>query len=162
MQASRRALLALSFAVASSGAAANCYVVLSAGDEVVYRSSDAPFDLSGEYTHSLAAAFPGGPHHFVVSPDEHCPAVDTRRGSETASSRVSSVSDAIQALADRDSTLAGEYSGARDWSRSGAYMPATASRPGTDVQVRSYQKKDGTIVESHTRAAPGRGTSTRR
>lgn len=34
--------------------------------------------------------------------------------------------------------------------------PAHASTAGTDVQVRGYVKKDGTIVAPHTRSAPHR------
>ena len=41
---------------------------------------------------------------------------------------------------------------------SGSYGSSSSRRtPGTDVRVRSYYRKDGTYVKSHTRSRPGKG-----
>ena len=71
-----RSLVAL-LAVAAAGAlpaaaSASCYFVYSAKNELVYRSTISPVDLSRPISESLRGRFAGG--HLVMIPDETgCP-----------------------------------------------------------------------------------------
>ena len=73
MTRARGALLAVAAAGALPAAAsASCYFVYSAKNELVYRSTISPVDLSRPISESLRGRFAGG--HLVMIPDETgCP-----------------------------------------------------------------------------------------
>ena len=66
------ALLAVAAGLVPAAASASCFFVYSAKNELIYRSTVAPVDLSRPISEGLRGRFSGG--HMVMIPDEAgCP-----------------------------------------------------------------------------------------
>ena len=72
MKLSRSLFVASALAVASLQASA-CYTVYDASSRVLYRSSEAPVDMSRPLHETLPRQFPGG--HLVFDTASSCPSV---------------------------------------------------------------------------------------
>lgn len=65
-------LAALAAAIAPAPASASCFFIYGANNQLVYRSTTSPVDLSRPISESLRGRFSGG--HLVMIPDETgCP-----------------------------------------------------------------------------------------
>jgi len=54
----------------------SCYTVTNSAEEVVYRSGDAPVDLSKPISNGLASKYPGG--HLVITDEYFCPPLEDK------------------------------------------------------------------------------------
>jgi hypothetical protein len=108
---------------------AYCFSIYSAQDQLVYRSTVAPIDLSLRISEGLKVRFPN--HHLVFVTDEStCTDIGVAANSGSAARRGASGSVDLNRLNDTDSYSTGS---------------GIARTPGTGISVKSY-----------TRAAPRR------
>ena len=145
------ALVALITPLFSS--AGPCYSLYDQQGRLVERSTTPLVDLSLPISAGLAQRHPR--HHLVFwIDDSECATLS----GDSMSARQSGIATPMQSpifanargiRVPEDADLGGLAGGFS----SGVGRHAA----GTDVRVRSYQRQDGTVVRSHTRAAPGRG-----
>ena len=133
-------LLAVAGAALGSNAFAACFTVTDRANAVIYRGESSPIDLSKPISEGIAERFPGG--HLVMS-------LYSCSGSGPASSS-ENLSMTTSGNPGYEARL-GRYSVAGSLGGSGYRGSGSDSSPGTDVQVRSYTRSDGTVVRGHTR-----------
>ncbi|MBL8311222.1 MAG: hypothetical protein JNL19_12410 [Burkholderiales bacterium] len=128
------AVIALSSFLIPSESPAACYTVYGTGDAMVYRSTVPPVDLSQHYGSAIRAKYADG--YMIVAPDS---ASCTSIGETFSGSVKKSASAVLDEREDLDDIA--------PW--------ATAGTGDKRVYVRSYQRANGTVVQAHTRRAPG-------
>lgn len=153
------ALLAALVLAIPTQARADCFSLYDAKNKLVYRSPMAPVDTSRPLSEETQRLYPG--HFLIVEQGEQC----VQEGALPASASAARAVSRVGTTAEPSFWLKSEMPPAvslddRDEADVLHFPPTSAGRrssAGTDVRVRSYVKKDGTFVRSHTRAAPGRG-----
>src|SRR5476651_1984724 len=124
------AFTALLLCLIPSLTVANCFSIYSPRDQLVYRSTIVPIDLSLPITEGLKVRFPN--HHLVFVADESaCTDIGVVANAGSGARRGTSGSVDLGRLDDNDPYRTGNN---------------IARNPGTDISVKSY-----------TRAAPRRG-----
>lgn len=100
---------------------AYCFSIYSPQDQLVYRSTVVPIDLSLQLSEGLKVRFPN--HHLVFVADESA-CTDFRLAANAGN------------VARRGASVSDTYS-------TGTGIART---PGTDVSVKSYTRKDGSVA----------------
>jgi hypothetical protein len=152
VKASSLALLLIALAAqAEVQASTQCFSLFDPKNKLVYQSTDSLVDLSRSISEQVAAKYPG--HHLVITPASYCPEVDERPSTRALAKPMDGA-----ARTTYESPL---LDLADDTTSSDGSSPAASARgnqePGKDVRVRTYRRGNGTVVQSHTRAAPGKG-----
>lgn len=154
-----RPLLAfvLSTGVAAPVQAA-CFTIYDEKNTIVYQSTDPPVDLSQQISAAMARRYP---RQFLVMAESNdgCVAIGSpAKPVQVGADAAGAVMDSPLFRNAESSISALGYSGSASYGASWAYPFSRGGHiPSTDVSVRSYQRRDGTVVQSHTRSAPGRG-----
>jgi hypothetical protein len=160
MKMLRQVVLMVSLIGATSSSLAYCYSIFDSKNNLVHQSVEAPIDMSKPVSEGMAAAYPG--HHLVVTETSYCPYINSLAGASAVpmqSGTTLSESSPLFRKAHAAALTGGEaytspYLGSPSYNSGGAYSSRGAA--GTDVNVRSYTRSDGTSVRAHTRSAPGR------
>lgn len=151
-------LFALACLVLPAQASAACYQLFDKDNKLVLRSTTPPVDTSRSYSEEVERRFPG--HFLVVGGDGPCPEVDEFR-------RAVKLPEPLN----RGPVRVGPDATPRPTVASGSpYRPPSSTRAGIgsvgavdpacgdDVGVKSYTRKDGTVVRAHKRGCPGSGS----
>ncbi len=112
---------------------------------------ETPVDLSRQISDGLQGRMRG--HHLVFVPsNDDCGQIGQGTGGSTSTGSSPPIDQSLDRMVGSSRGSAASYG-----YDSGGLSPSGRAAPGTDVRVRSYTRGDGTVVQSHTRAAPGRG-----
>jgi len=165
--------VALFLCLPIDASALTCFKVYDARGRLVFRAPTPPVDMSGDLAKEIRARWPGGNMVSMEAPS--CDPLDDLStsaagiSSAISSSATQAPSTAFTRTEHQSPVVALPHADPASILNAQEVLPSSATNtstnhsyssshtPGTDVHVRSYTRKDGTVVRSHSRAAPGRG-----
>ena len=123
-------------------ASASCYTVYDQSDRIIYRSTASPVDLSQSVRDQVQQRWPGA--SLIIAPDSVSCSEIVERPQIRSTATSANLSEVLENMSERGV---------------GEIVPsaggAASAQAGKDVYVRGYTRKDGTVVQAHTRSAPG-------
>jgi hypothetical protein len=151
-----RWLAGLAVLVATQAHCGSCFMLYAPSGKMVLQTQEPIIDLSRSISEETARKFPG--HQVIVAPAHYCPEIDLRPPAQgpaklEGNGRTPSDSPAL-ALAQPIGSDGGLLPSTEPY----ASGYGSRHQAGRDVRVRTYERRDGTVVRGHTRAAPGRGS----